>query len=367
MKSWDVVIIGGGIIGVSLALSLRKHAASVLIVDKSEPGREASHAAAGMLAHCEQPDALRQLACASAKLYPEFVHEIEDESTTKVDYRTDGTILLGAAPEDEPECDDAVHLTANELISMEPSLGNELCTSMFLPEASVDPRALTAAALKAARHRGIDFSSGDEVTEIDFVASPNPTALGVTTTKTRFPAGAIVNCAGAWSGQFQPRFGLPTRPVKGHMLDVIPAARLLSHGHAPPLLRHVIRTPDVYLVPRTDGRIVIGSTVEEAGFDKRVNPVAIQKLFHAAANVCPELAEAKIHESWTGLRPGSPDNLPILGATETSGYYVATGHFRDGILLAPITAQVMSRIIRGQQPEIDLSAFSPTRFATAGI
>ncbi len=152
------------------------------------------------------------------------------------------------------------------------------------------------------------------------------------------------------------------------MLDVIPAGRLRSHGQeSSPLLRHVIRTPEVYLVPRTDGRIVIGSTVEEAGFDKRVNPDTIQQLFHAAANVCPELADAKIHESWTGLRPGSPDDLPTLGATEIAGYYVATGHFRDGILLAPITAQVMSQVIRGQQPEIDLSAFSPMRFKVNGI
>ncbi len=187
MKSWDVVIIGGGIIGVSLALSLRKQGASVLIVDKGEPGREASHAAAGMLAHCEQSDALRQLARASAKLYPEFVHELEDESGAKVDYRTNGTILLIAALEDEPPtCDDAVHLTADELAEMEPSLGSRLDTAIFLPEASVDPRALTTAALRAARHRGVDFSSGDEVTEIDFSRIKIPLYPGSPRTRLAF-------------------------------------------------------------------------------------------------------------------------------------------------------------------------------------
>lgn len=363
MKSWDTVIVGGGIIGVSLALRLRTHGASVLIVDKGEPGREASHAAAGMLAHCDQSDALRELACASAKLYPEFVREIEDESGMRVDYRADGTILLFATLEDEPPtCDEAVHLTARDLADMEPNLKPDFEAAIFLPEASVDPRSLTAAALKAARHRGIDIASATEVTELEL---SDLGANGVATSKTRYPAAIVVNCAGAWAGGIPAPVRPPTRPVKGHMLDVIPAGRLLSHGHessTPPLLRHVIRTSDVYLVPRTDGRIVIGATVEEAGFDKRVNPDTIQTLFRAAANVCPELGQSKIHESWTGLRPGSPDNLPILGATDTSGYYIATGHFRDGILLAPITAHVMTQVIHGQQPDIDISAFSPLRF-----
>jgi glycine oxidase len=363
VKSWDVVIIGSGIIGISLALNLRKHGASVLIVDKSEPGREASHAAAGMLAHCEQPEALRELACASAKLYPEFVQEVEDESGMKVDYRTDGTVLLRFGPEDEPSCPDALHLAPETLAELEPNLDPSSHSAVFLPEACVDPRALVAALLKAVRHRGVDFSSGDAVTQIDFHLFPAPSVVGVTTTKTRFPARTVVNCAGAWSGQFGPRFAPPTRPVKGQMLDVIPAEKLTSHQHeSPPLLRHVIRAPEVYLVPRSDGRVVIGATVEEAGFDKRVNPDTIQMLFHAAAKVCPELSKARIHETWTGLRPGSPDNLPMLGAGETPGYYVATGHFRDGILLAPITAHVMTQVIQSQQPDVDLSAFSPLRF-----
>ncbi len=365
MKSWDVIIVGGGIIGLSLALSLRKEGASVLIVEKSEPGREASHAAAGMLAHCEQSDALRELACGSAKLYPEFVREIEDESGTKVDYRRDGTLLLRSGPENEPSCEDAVHLSPSALAEMEPILASNFDSGIFLPEASVDPRALISAALKAARRRGVDMSSGDAAQQINFLSFPSPSAVGVITSKTRFPARAIVNCAGAWSGQIAGRPSLPTRPVKGHMLDLIPADRIVRHGRestAPLLFRHVIRTPEVYLVPRKDGRIVVGSTVEEAGFDKRIDPDTIQTLFQSAANVLPELGQAKIHETWTGLRPGTPDNLPILGATAIPNYYVATGHFRDGILLAPITAKLMTQLIRGRQPDVDLAPFSPLRF-----
>ena len=128
------------------------------------------------------------------------------------------------------------------------------------------------------------------------------------------------------------------------------------------LLKHVIRSPDVYLIPRSDGRIIVGTTVEEVGFDKRTDITTIQRLHRAAIALVPELRNARILEDWAGLRPGTPDSLPILGATTTPGYYVATGHFRDGILLAPVTAHVMAQIIEGKIPDHDLVAFSPARF-----
>ena len=129
------------------------------------------------------------------------------------------------------------------------------------------------------------------------------------------------------------------------------------------LLRHVIRAPEIYLVPRSDGRILVGATVEEAGYDKRTDAVTIQRMHQAAIHLVPALAQARMLEAWAGLRPGSPDNLPILGATSTQGYFVATGHFRDGILLTPITARVMAQVISGEKPDYDLSPFSPMRFA----
>ncbi len=131
-------------------------------------------------------------------------------------------------------------------------------------------------------------------------------------------------------------------------------------------MRHVVRTvgwtPDVYLIPRSDGRMLIGATQEEAGFDKQTVPETIQKLRQAALDLVPHLAEARILEAWAGLRPGTPDGLPILGATATPGYFVATGHFRDGILLAPVTAKLMAQMIFGQKPEFDLEAFGAERF-----
>jgi glycine oxidase len=133
--------------------------------------------------------------------------------------------------------------------------------------------------------------------------------------------------------------------------------------HPRELLTHVVRSPDVYLIPRSDGRLLVGATVEEAGFDKRIDPATIKRLHRAALALVPKLAEVRILEDWAGLRPGTPDALPILGRTATPGYYVATGHFRDGILLAPITALVMAQVIDGRNPDYDLTAFSPSRFA----
>jgi glycine oxidase len=353
MKSWDVIIVGGGIIGLSLSIELRKKGATVLVVERGEPGREASHAAGGMLVDCavETPAALQPLATASARMYPEFVHELQVESGMNVDLRDQGTLLSLSLEHIRHPGLTATPLSPADLSELEPGLAPHP-TFYFLKERSVDPRALTTAALKAAKHRGVDFSSGDPVTAVN---QADGRVVGVTTTKTRFRASKVVNCAGAWSGQIAPH-AFPTRPVKGQMLCLISPSR--------DLLKHVIRSSGVYLIPRSDGRILVGATVEEAGFDKRTDVATIQRQHRAAIALFPALRNAKILEDWAGLRPGTPDSLPILGATPTPGYYVATGHFRDGILLAPITAHVMAKVIEGKDPGHDLGAFSPARFSS---
>ncbi len=352
MKNSDVIVIGGGIIGLSLAIELRKNGASVLVVERGEPGREASYAAGGMLVDCpmETPAALQALATASARMYPEFAHELEVESETRVDLREYGAIVF---PSDAHLAHPALQDTAlpAPLAEFEPALKAPSSPAFYLPERSVDPRAITHAALLTAKRRGVDISSGDEVTAVNISGGK---VAGVTTKKTCFHAPMVANCAGAWSGQIAPhRF--PTRPVKGQMLCLVSGSR--------DLLKHVIRTTEIYLIPRSDGRILVGTTVEEAGFDKRTDVATMQRLHRAAMATVPELQNAKILEDWAGLRPGTPDALPILGATATPGYYVATGHFRDGILLAPITARVMARVMHGDDTGFDLSAFSPQRFA----
>jgi glycine oxidase len=351
-KTWDVIIIGGGIIGLSLVIALRKRGAAVLVVERGEPGREASHAAGGMLVDCplETAPALQPLATASAKMYPEFARELEVESGMKVDLRDQGTIVLTQSSAGKDEELMEAHVLPASLADLEPALAAPNLHACYLKERSVDPRALTAAALQTARNRGVDFSSGDAVTAVNL---SDGHVSGVTTTKTSFLAEKVVNCAGAWSGEVGPHH-FPTRPVKGQMLCLAMPAR--------ELIQHVIRAPEVYLIPRSDGRLLVGATVEEAGFDKRTDAATMQRFHRAAIALAPKLENAKILEDWAGLRPGTPDGLPILGVTATPGYYVATGHFRDGILLAPITAEVMSKVIEGSECGYDLTAFSPARF-----
>ena len=352
VKTWDVIVIGGGIIGLSLALALRRRGATVLIVERGEPGREASHAAGGMLVECglETPAAMQPLATASARMYPEFARELELESGVHVDLRDHGTIVFPPPDHVYENPEFTAALLPVPLAELEPALAQPQRPAFYLKERSVDPRALSAAAWKTAKRRGIDFSSGDEVTAVTLA---DGRAVGVKTVKTEFHAPKVVNCAGAWSGKIAPHT-FPTRPVKGQILC------LLMPSHT--LLKHVVRSPEAYLIPRSDGRLLVGASVEEAGFDKQTDLPTIQRFHRAALDLAQELRNGKILESWAGLRPGTPDALPILGPTPTPGYYVATGHFRDGILLAPITAEVMSAVIENRTPEHDLTPFSPERF-----
>lgn len=362
VKTWDVIVIGGGIIGLSLAIELRRQGASVLVVERGEPGREASYAAGGMLVDCsmETLAALQELATASARMYPQFVNELEVESGLHVDLRDQGSIVFPAPEFPSPEqaqerpgsavADVLLKPLPAPLPDLEPALAGCNRPAFYLQERSVDPRDLVAAALAAAKRLGVDLSSREAVTEVHL---SDGRVNGVVTQKTSFLSSKVVNCAGAWSGQIGP-YPFPTRPVKGQMLYLLPPNR--------GLLAHVIRSPQVYMIPRSDGRILVGTTVEEAGFDKRTGVATIQRLHRAAVELIPELRNAKILEDWAGLRPGTPDALPILGATTTPGYYVATGHFRDGILLAPVTARVMAQVINGQDPEYNLDAFLAARF-----
>ncbi len=335
---------GGGIIGLSLAIELRKRNVTVLVVERGEPGREASHAAAGMLADTGiESSPLKVLASASARMYPEFVHELQDDSGIDCDLRDHGTLRITSSAES----------TSKKISEFEPHLPTSNSFVEYVNERSVDPRALTSAALKVAKHREVDFLTGS--TALELLLSDGKTCA-VRTGKSIYSAPVVVNCLGAWAGQFGP-VPLPVRPVKGQMVCMLGG----------PPLRHVIRCrDDVYIVPRSDGRIIVGSTLEEAGFDKRTNPEIVLRLRDAAVKMVPELAAGRILESWAGLRPGTSDDLPILGSTSMPGYFVATGHFRDGILLAPITTQVMASLILGKNGEYDLSPFAAERFGEGG-
>jgi len=350
-------VLGCGVIGASLARELHKSGAHVLVVERGEPGREATHAAAGMLAPSggDLPLALQELADTSAAMYPEFVNELEDEAAQlhhepnpKIDLREHGTILL---EENGGKIAGAKRIGPEELLKIEPHLSLETNGALLLEESSVDPRGLMAALSRSLKHRGIELAHGAAVRQVKQVDAG---AFEVQTERTTYSSRCVVNCCGAWAGEIEAPASAPSKPRKGQMLSVIPPD---------PLLQHVIRSEEVYLVPRSDGRILIGATVEDLGFDKQVGPDTIKHLLKHAELILPHIAKAKIHEEWAGLRPGTPDDLPILGESSTPGYFIATGHFRNGILLAPITALVMSRLLRGEAPGYSLKPFSPARFA----
>jgi len=275
-----------------------------------------------------------------------------------VDLRGQGAIVIFPQHERAELPKGTAPLTHAELAKLEPLLslngGDAGSRAVRLQERSVDPRALAPALLQSLRHRNADVVSGSPVTEITRESG----GLSVQTTHSRYSASIVVNCCGAWAGEIKVQGAdschVPARPVKGQMLSVVAPQR--------GFLQHVVRASEVYLVPRSDGRILIGATVEEAGFDKRVDPADIRRLREQATKLVPRLAEAKTLEAWAGLRPSTQDDLPILSAAGVPGYFVATGHFRNGILLAPVTAQLMGRLVRGLQPELDISSFSLARF-----
>lgn len=346
MNSWDVIIAGGGIIGVSTALELRHRGAEVLLLDRGEPGREASSAAAGMLAACdpETPVALQALARECARVYPQFVLKLQSASGIAVDLRRQGTITL-EDPESHAQMPREYRkLPPDELGRLEPSLHAHGHAAYFLQEDCVDPDLLMKAAVRTAELAGVEIRRGIAVSRM----RSDGKQVEVATSSGAFIAKAAIDCRGAWSGA-------PVKPRKGHMLYVQPQRA--------GLLQHVVRAPDSYIVPRSSGKILLGTTVEDAGFDKTVDHETIRKLHAAAARYVPELGSAPVIASWTGLRPGSPDDLPLMGETETPGIFLASGHFRNGILLAPLSAQIMADLVTCKAPVMDISAFSPLRFA----
>jgi glycine oxidase len=370
VKTFDVAIIGGGLIGASIAFELAGEKLRVGVFDRQEPGREASWAAAGMLSPA--PDTPRDfplvpLGRESLRLYPEFISSIEEESGRSIGYTREGTLEVFSGANGELDRDrrisecrslglSAEPVTLDTTRQWEPAIGPGVRAVACLPdEGTVEPRSVTSAVIMAARNRHVAIRGHCQVTSL---IRKGDRCIGIVTGGEEIFAAHVVLAAGSFSSQIAAECELfarcaPTRPVRGQMMSL----RVNAPG-----LRRVLRSERGYLVPRQDGRIVAGSTSEDAGFKKCVTPEGLRKIFDSAIEIFPALANAELIETWSGFRPGTPDDLPILGPTDIEGLLVATGHYRNGILLAPVTANLVREWIINGRTNFDANAFSPLRF-----
>jgi glycine oxidase len=357
----DVIVIGGGVIGLSIARELVGRN-SVLLLDRGPTGQGTSRAAAGMLSPLSEADdqgPFFQLSRASHALYDRFVEELQAETGLDVGYSKDGLLCL-ASTEDAAKsllCRyewqksagfDIKLLSANDVHELEPLVTVPIRASVFLSgERSVAPRRLINALREACFNRGVEIRVGLHVESI----AQNQVCVGQMTLEAR----NVVIASGVWSTELaglNPR--IPVYPRKG---------QILSLGMPPGAFRRMIRWESSYFVPRSTGELVVGATNEDAGFDLTNTPAGLGRLLMDAQQISSHVGTYPILETWTGLRPATPDGLPILGQSAIPGVYYATGHYRNGILLAPITAAIVGDLVEGRAPRLSIDAYTPARFA----
>ncbi len=364
-KSADVVIVGGGVVGCALARELAGRGAAVTVVERAEPGAEASGAAAGLLAPQAEglpAGPLFDLALESRGLYPKWTEDLEAETGIATGYRRCGILrCLLSAPPARADPWDSYSWQRERGLSVERLNGAQIAArtranvseearqAIFFPQDGVvDNRRLTRALWVAAERRGVTFAIGRTARR---VLAREGRCAGVETEGGTIGAPQVVNAAGAWAA-FDPEFPVPVEPVRGQIVEARPAV---------PDLSVVVESEDVYVVPRGDSWL-LGATVERVGFEKRVTARAVERLIAAAARLLPSLESASFLGAWSGLRPGTPDGLPVLGRAGLPGLYFATGHYRNGILLAPVTALALADEIAGAGSR-DLAPFSIGRFS----
>jgi glycine oxidase len=374
-QTFDVVVVGGGIIGLSCAWRLAQRGARVAVLERGAPGQGATRVAAGMLAPVGElsfgePELL-ELTLAAARLYPGFVAELEEASGKRTGYQPLGALHV-ALDRDEAAQLRRVHdlqrsleleaewLPPGRCRELEPGLTPSFHGGVLASgEAAVDPRALTTALVAAAAETGVEVRAGIEVTgailEGESLVGVRAKKRGDygrhhythTSSDRDFRADTVLLAAGAWSGavSWLPEEARPpVRPVKGQVAEL----RARTGGEPP--VRHILASERVYLVPREDGRLIVGATVEEMGFDTTVTAGGVHELLREAYRLLPDVAEMELTGVTAGLRPGTPDNIPLVGPGAIPGLVLATGHYRNGILLAPHTAEAVAEHLSGVRP-----------------
>ena len=370
-KTSDVVIIGGGVIGLAIARELsRRGVRDVTLIERAGLGAEASSAAAGMLApqaEADQADAFFYLTCRSRDMYPGFAADLLTETGIDIELETTGTLYLAFTEHDARELQERYEwqmkaglpvqmLTPDEARELEPNVGSDVQSALKFPfDTQVENRRLVTALSVANQKAGVRLVTDTTVTSLN---TSHGRFLGAITTNGSIATDNVVLAGGAWVSMLGgPDKALPDigiEPVRGQML---------CFDANPPVARHVIYSPRGYVVPRRDGRLLAGSTTEFAGFDSRVTAAGIQSITNAAMEICPAVSRLPLAASWAGLRPRAADGLPVLGpCAEIAGVFYATGHYRNGILLAPLTGEILASAITGNLMDPALEVFSPNRF-----
>ncbi|MBF0417331.1 MAG: glycine oxidase ThiO [Magnetococcales bacterium] len=360
----QVVIIGAGVMGCACAHRLAEAGFGVTLLEKSIPGAESSAAAAGILgaqSEVAAPGPFFELCLASRTRFRDYARELTALSGVAVGYEDAGVLEVALDPAEgrlsaaraEWMLDRGLRveiLDRDQARELESALTDRMVGALHFPDDHwVDPVALSAALASAAARLGVTFRSGERVRAIRVVDGG---VVGVETDGGFIAAGRVVVAGGAWSSEIagMPALRTSIRPVAGQIIQV---------ESRPPRFRHVVYGYKGYVVPRADGRVLMGSTLEDRGFDKAVTLGGLHRVSGMAIEMVPGLANARYSNSWSGLRPATADNLPLLGATSVAGLFVAAGHYRNGILLTPITAEVIRDLMLGRTPKVAIAPFAP--------
>lgn len=357
----DAIVIGGGVIGLLSARELRRRGLDVTLVERDRPGRQASWASAGILSTADRhhPGQDSVLKRRSEALYPELVADLKEESDIDPEMTLNGHLIPAFTDQQADEFRETARLDADaELVegaalrSAEPSLGPNIVAGLLRPGGQIDNRRLCRALEVAVRRAGVTLVYGASVTEI--LRAGNK-VIGVRTLEGDIHAPVVVNAAGSWSRQIpgcDPV--IPVVPQRGEILALDQSAIGLK--------RVVTKVPDPYLVPRADGRLIVGATRKYTGFNAAFTAGGVNWLLSEAIGMIPALAEAPIVEIWTGFRPNSLDGLPSIGPGAVEGLYFATGHGPSGIAPAPASAELLADLVTGASPKVPTAPFDPRRF-----
>ncbi len=368
--SFDVAVIGGGIIGCATAWRLAQAHQRVTVIEQGEFGQEASSAAAGMLApqgEKIEPENFSVLCHASRDFYPDFVAEVESLTGRKVGYRQDGSLLVGIEDAECRELEETYEhqtrrglklerLTGEEVRRRVAGLAPEIRMGLFVPgDHWLDNTQLSQALAEACRLAGVAMRPASEVARLN-VRGEKVDSAGVRSAgrEETVSAGQFVLAAGSWSKALAEPLGvhLPIEPCKGQIIEF----------HAPGKLPHVVRAGHHYLVPRDGGAVLAGTTAEWVGFEKSVTAGGLASILQGTTRIAPVIKDFRFCRAWAGFRPDTPDHLPVLGRGKFTNLVFATGHFRNGILLAPITAQLMVELLTTGSTSHPLEIYRPSRF-----